>query len=173
MVRNDFTFQAFGGLPQSAFVSGVFKLISSLVTFAALLLCAFGAAQLAAQDESRSGHDCSATGVAKDSISDDRDACKPAAALAYVANEFSDTVSVIDTDTNLVVATILVPAITVGPVRVAITPNAKRAYVTVLLSGTVAVIDTGYEKGSGYRHSGERTRVCRHHTGRKAGLRHE
>jgi YVTN family beta-propeller protein len=60
-----------------------------------------------------------------------------AAPFAYVANEVS-TVSVLDTATNTVVATIPVEGV---PWGVAITPDGTRAYVTNLGS-TVAVIDT-------------------------------
>ncbi len=57
---------------------------------------------------------------------------------AYVANR-SNTVSVIDTATNTVVATIPVGQ---GPWEVAITPDGTRAYVTNAFSNTVSVIDT-------------------------------
>ncbi len=68
---------------------------------------------------------------------------------AYVANFYSDSVSVIDTSTNTVVATVAVPSInsenTQGsrPVAVAITPDGTRAYVTANYDDTVSVIDTG------------------------------
>jgi YVTN family beta-propeller protein len=62
--------------------------------------------------------------------------------FAYVGNEFSDSVSVIDTRNNSVVTNIKVPETAVGPVGVAITPDGKRAYVAILESGTVVVIDT-------------------------------
>ena len=51
--------------------------------------------------------------------------------FAYVGNEFSDSVSVINTRTNSVIANILVPENTVGPVGVAVTPDGKRAYVSI------------------------------------------
>jgi YVTN family beta-propeller protein len=62
-----------------------------------------------------------------------------AATRAYVTNEASDTVSVIDTATNTVTATI-----TVGdaPQGVAVSPNGSRAYVTNFGSDTVSVINT-------------------------------
>jgi YVTN family beta-propeller protein len=55
---------------------------------------------------------------------------------AYVTN--LNKVSVIDTATNTVVATIPVG---VGPIGVAITPDGTGAYVTNLFSNTVSVID--------------------------------
>ena len=67
-----------------------------------------------------------------------------AAPFAYVANSVSNTVSVIDTATNMVVAT--VPA-GVEPAGVAVTPDGKHAYLanqgTLSVPGTtVLVIDT-------------------------------
>jgi len=59
---------------------------------------------------------------------------------AYVANAGSNTVSVIDTGTNAVVATISVGS---GPEGVAITPDGNYAYVTNSGSNTVSVIYTG------------------------------
>ena len=59
---------------------------------------------------------------------------------AYVINEFSNTVSVIDTATNTVVATITIG--TAVPFGVAITPDGTRAYVTHELANIVSVIDT-------------------------------
>src|SRR5437899_1497939 len=53
----------------------------------------------------------------------------------------SDTVSVIDTATNTVVATIDFP-VGLGPIAIAITPDGTRAYVTSNGSNTVTVIDT-------------------------------
>ena len=58
---------------------------------------------------------------------------------AYVTNNGSNTVSVIDTATNTVVATIPVG---VSPFGVAITPDGTRAYVANQDSNTVSVIDT-------------------------------
>ena len=48
---------------------------------------------------------------------------------AYVTNQLDNTVSVIDTATHTVLATIPVGAV---PVGVAITPDGTRAYATVL-----------------------------------------
>lgn len=66
--------------------------------------------------------------------------------FAYVANELSNDVSVIDTAANKVVATVPVGN---GPLGIAITPDGKRAYVANLLgpgsddgSFAVSVIDT-------------------------------
>src|ERR1700731_958570 len=49
-----------------------------------------------------------------------------AAPFAYVANVFSNTVSVIDTATNTVGATV---AVGINPIGVAVTPDGKQAYV--------------------------------------------
>ena len=62
-----------------------------------------------------------------------------AAPFVYVANGISNTVSVIATATNTVVATIPVG---VGPLGVAITPTGAFAYVVNLNSSTVSVIAT-------------------------------
>ncbi len=62
-----------------------------------------------------------------------------AAPFAYVANSSGNSVSVIDTATNTVVATIPVG---VAPRAVAVTPDGKNAYVTNQLSKTVSVIGT-------------------------------
>ena len=72
-------------------------------------------------------------------------AARPVAASAgvvtrvYVTNQNSDTVSVIDTATNTVVATI---AVGDGPYAVAVDPAGTRAYVANLFSNNVSVIDT-------------------------------
>src|SRR5437763_6549238 len=58
---------------------------------------------------------------------------------AYVVNTCSDTVSVIDTATNSLIATI---PIGLAPEGVAIAPDGARAYVTTAGSRAVAVIDT-------------------------------
>ncbi|HVL06270.1 MAG TPA: beta-propeller fold lactonase family protein [Acidimicrobiales bacterium] len=66
----------------------------------------------------------------------------PAAAAvtrAYVANQLSDTVSVIDTATNSVVATVAVGA---GPSGVAARPDGSRVYVANATDDTISVIDT-------------------------------
>ena len=62
-----------------------------------------------------------------------------AAPFAYVANHGSDTVSVIDTATNTVVATVGVGS---SPVWVAVTPDGTHAYVVNQGSKSVSVIDT-------------------------------
>src|SRR5262249_42188023 len=59
--------------------------------------------------------------------------------FAYVTNSGSGTVSVIDTATNTVVATVGVGG---DPRGVAITPDGTHAYVTNIRSNTVSVIDT-------------------------------
>ena len=61
---------------------------------------------------------------------------------AYVANQLSGSVSVIDTVTNTVVATIPLVANTDSPMGVAITPDVKYAYVTKGNPNTVSVIAT-------------------------------
>ncbi|MEU6221965.1 YncE family protein [Streptomyces sp. NPDC047022] len=58
---------------------------------------------------------------------------------AYVANQFSDTVSVVDPASNTVTATITGFA---APFGVSITPDGTHAYVTNNGSDTVSVIDT-------------------------------
>ena len=63
----------------------------------------------------------------------------PAAQFAYVTNSGSDTVSVVDRETNTVVATVSVGA---NPVVVAITPDGAFAYVASCDAGTVSVIST-------------------------------
>ena len=62
-----------------------------------------------------------------------------AQARAYVTNSCNGTVSVVDTDTNTIVATIPVG---INPLGVAITPDGTRVYVSNSGSGTVSVIDT-------------------------------
>src|SRR5438132_5602524 len=61
--------------------------------------------------------------------------------FAYVTNASSNNVSVIDTASNTVVATVRVGS---GPSGVAITPDGTRAYVTngTNVGNTVSVIDT-------------------------------
>jgi YVTN family beta-propeller protein len=68
--------------------------------------------------------------------------------FAYVANNSSNNVSVIDTVTNTVVATILVG---LSPNGVAFTPNGKRAYVANWSSNNVSVIDTATKSLVGAR----------------------
>jgi cysteine-rich repeat protein/YVTN family beta-propeller protein len=62
-----------------------------------------------------------------------------AAASAYVANSTDATVSVVDTATNAVVATI--PVDSGGPVDIAVNPAGNRVYVATVVSGAVTVID--------------------------------
>ncbi len=59
--------------------------------------------------------------------------------FAYVTNRSTGNVSVIDTSTNAVVATVPVGG---APIAVAITPNAAFAYVTNLSTDNVSVINT-------------------------------
>jgi YVTN family beta-propeller protein len=66
-------------------------------------------------------------------------AVNPSGTRVYVANINSNTVSVIDTTTNTVTATVEVGA---EPFGVAINPAGTRVYVTNHSSGTVSVIDT-------------------------------
>ena len=67
---------------------------------------------------------------------------------AYVANADTNTVSVVDTASNTVLATIPVGPIPFAPIGIAITPDGTRVYVTNAgdpfdrANGTVAVIDT-------------------------------
>ena len=62
-----------------------------------------------------------------------------ASPFAYIANEESDNISVIDTATDKVMATISVGS---NPVGVAINPNGTRIYVANAHSNDVSVIDT-------------------------------
>ncbi len=62
----------------------------------------------------------------------------PAQFFAYVTNSNSSSVSVIDTASNAVVATVGVGA---RPIGVAITPDGSRAYVANSFSNSVSVID--------------------------------
>ena len=63
----------------------------------------------------------------------------PDGTRAYVTNFNSNTVSVINTATNTVIATIPVGS---GPQGVAVSPDSTRAYVTNFNSNTVSVINT-------------------------------
>src|SRR5690349_8003716 len=58
---------------------------------------------------------------------------------AYVANSCSNTVTVIDTATNSLIATIPVG---IAPEGIALTPDGTRAYVSNRVGNTVSVIDT-------------------------------
>ncbi len=62
----------------------------------------------------------------------------PAASTAYAANENSNNISVIDTTTNTVTATVPVGS---RPVAVAVTPDGSRIYVANFGDGTVSIID--------------------------------
>src|SRR5262249_32770612 len=64
--------------------------------------------------------------------------------FAYVTNSLSNTVSVIDTATNTVVATVRVGSVGRLPEGVATTPDGTHAYVTSLfpVPGIVSMIDT-------------------------------
>jgi len=66
-------------------------------------------------------------------------AVNPTGSRLYVANTLSNTVSVIDTATNGVVATIPVGD---APIGVAVAPDARRVYVANSASSSVSVIDT-------------------------------
>jgi YVTN family beta-propeller protein len=66
-------------------------------------------------------------------------AVSPNGATAYVTNQNSNTVSVINTATNTVSATVTVGS---GPEGVAVSPNGATAYVANKDSNTVSVIDT-------------------------------
>jgi YVTN family beta-propeller protein len=57
----------------------------------------------------------------------------------YVTNTGSNNVSVIDTASNMVIATVAVGS---SPVGVSFTPDGARAYVANFNSGNVSVIDT-------------------------------
>ncbi|MEU2113529.1 beta-propeller fold lactonase family protein [Streptomyces sp. NPDC019507] len=69
----------------------------------------------------------------------DQAAAVPPGIYAYVANNVSDNVSVIDTATNTVAVTIPVGD---GSRGVGVTPDGTRVYVANLSSDTVSVIDT-------------------------------
>jgi YVTN family beta-propeller protein len=66
-------------------------------------------------------------------------AISPNGAFAYVTNSASSNVSVINTATNALVATVTVGC---GPTAVAITPNGAFAYVANSCDSTVSVINT-------------------------------
>ena len=81
---------------------------------------------------------------------------------------FSNTVSVIDTASNTVVATIPVG---VNPVGVAITPDGTRAYVTNEGSNTVSVIDIATNTVVATISVGASSFWGSHHAGRNPSLR--
>ena len=62
---------------------------------------------------------------------------------AYVGNFKDNTVSVIDTDTGKVVATVPVAA---GPHGMAVSPDGRNVYVSGDLASTVSVIDTASDR---------------------------
>ncbi|MGW4785042.1 YncE family protein, partial [Streptomyces sp. NPDC004230] len=66
-------------------------------------------------------------------------AITPDGRRAYITNTTSNNVSVIDTTTNTVVATIPVGS---DPWKLAINPNGRRAYVTTAATNNVQVINT-------------------------------
>lgn len=68
-------------------------------------------------------------------------AIAPDGKLAYVASQLSDTISVIDTATDAVSATITLPN-GEGIADVAISPDGQRVYATVLAGNSVLAIDT-------------------------------
>jgi len=72
-------------------------------------------------------------------------AITPDGTRAYVTNDSSNTVSVVDISNNSVFATIPVGG---SPIGVAITPDGTRAYVANDTSNDVSVIDTS-NNGSG------------------------
>ncbi len=76
----------------------------------------------------------------------------PNGTLAYVSNHGSNTVSVINTATNTVTATIPVG---LQPQGIAFTPNGAFAYIANENSNAVSVIQYSYEYGGRYN-------PCRH-----------
>jgi YVTN family beta-propeller protein len=99
-----------------------------------------------------------------------------AAPFAYVSNygEHADgsTVSVIDTATNTVVATVTVGT---GPIGVAVTPDGKHVYVTNQGGGhsnTVSVIETATDTVVATVTVGGCPERCRRRPGRKTRLCH-
>lgn len=66
-------------------------------------------------------------------------ATSPDSSRAYVANQFSNNVSVIDLEQRVKIADIAVGA---GPYGIALTPDGGRAYVANSAANTVSVIDT-------------------------------
>jgi len=95
---------------------------------------------------------------------------------AYVTNSYADTVSVVDTTTDKVIATIPVDK---APVNPTFTPDGKQVYVANSQAGTLSVIDvkidavTATIQAGGPKPSGRHTRngrgvVCP--LSRKAGI---
>src|SRR5207302_10648099 len=62
-----------------------------------------------------------------------------AAPLAYITDESANALSIVDTSTNTVVATVPVGTV---PIGVAVTPDGSGVYVANSGDGTVSVIDT-------------------------------
>jgi YVTN family beta-propeller protein len=68
-------------------------------------------------------------------------AITPDGKLAYVASQLSDSISVIDTTTDAVSATITLPDAE-GFAHLAVSPDGQRLYATVLTGNSILVIDT-------------------------------
>ena len=68
-------------------------------------------------------------------------AANPSGTRVYVPNRYSNTVSVIDTADNTIVATVNDPSFD-EPYAVAVSPNGMEAWVVNNYSGTVSIIDT-------------------------------
>ena len=66
-----------------------------------------------------------------------------AAPFAYITSSLNNTVSIIDTATNTITATITGFS---SPCGIAITPDGTKVYVANRLGGTVSVIDTTTNK---------------------------
>lgn len=69
-------------------------------------------------------------------------AVHPSGIKAYVTNQGHNTVSVIDTATNAVIATVDVAPVGQSPAGVAVTPDGSKAYVANNITDNVSVIDT-------------------------------
>lgn len=69
-------------------------------------------------------------------------AVHPSGIKAYVTNQGHNTISVIDTATHRVIATVDVAPVGQGPAGVAITPDGRKAYVANYVTDKVSVIDT-------------------------------
>ena len=96
-----------------------FELKMRLITLLAVMCCSLGIGSQVAQAQS------------------------PTGPFAYVTNQFSNSVSVIDTSTNTVVTTIaLCGDCSLKPAGLAVTPDGSRVYVANQGNGTVSVITT-------------------------------
>ena len=93
-----------------------------------------------------------------------------AAPFAYITNAASETVSVIDTASNTVVATVRVSS---GPIGVAVNPSGTRVYVANLTSNSVSVIDTADQCRHRHCDIGRQSARCRSKPERHARLRHD